>query len=89
MNILSGFVLYALIWWTVIFLTLPFGIKAPEKPTTGHMHGAPVAANLKKKVIVTTILSFILWLGLNPLLHRELAALRDDAHQMAIEDEKK
>lgn len=89
MSIVSSVVLYFLLWWTVIFITLPFGVKPPSEHTLGHMGGAPAGHNLKKKVFITTIVSFILWLGLNPLLHWELNHLREEARKMAIEDEKK
>ena len=87
MGIISSIVLYFLLWWVVIFITLPFGNKAPEKITVGHAGSAPDVHNLKKKALITTIIAFFLWLGVNPLVHWGLDRLREDARQMVIEDE--
>lgn len=89
MGIFSGFVLYVLIWWTVIFVTLPFGNKPANDATVGHVRSAPAAHGLGKKALITTIASFLLWLPLHPLLESLLDHLRDDARQMSIEDEVK
>ena len=87
MGIIYSLVLYFLIWWMVIFCTLPFGNKPPEKVTIGHAGSAPERHNLKKKAIITTVIAFFLWLGINPLVHWGLNRLREDAKQMAIEDD--
>ncbi len=38
-----------MIWWLVIFLVLPWGVKVPETPMIG------------RKLLVTTAISTVLW----------------------------
>lgn len=56
-------VTYLLIWWVVIFLTLPFGAKLPEEVGEGHSQGAPARTHLLVKALVTTVVAALLtWL---------------------------
>jgi predicted secreted protein len=59
MSILAGFFTYLIVWWTVLFAVLPWGNRQPENPEQGMAYGAPVNPNIKKKLIATTIVSFI------------------------------
>ena len=58
----TGFVVFFLIWWTVLFAVLPWGVKREENPAPGHDAGAPVQTHLWKKVAATTGISAIFWL---------------------------
>lgn len=60
MSLLAAVFTYLIIWWTVLFAVLPWGNRQPDAPETGMAHGAPVNPNIKKKMIATTIISFIL-----------------------------
>jgi predicted secreted protein len=62
MTWLTGFVVYFLIWWVVLFAVLPFGVKREESPEQGHDPGAPVRTYLWTKVAATTGISVLLWL---------------------------
>jgi predicted secreted protein len=59
MSLLTLVFTYFVTWWIVLFVTLPWGNRQPDEPETGMMHGAPVNPNMKKKMIATTILSFV------------------------------
>jgi predicted secreted protein len=52
---------YMVIWWTVLFTILPFGIRSHEEEGTeahpGADWGAPANPNIKKKFITTTWVS--------------------------------
>jgi predicted secreted protein len=87
MNWVTGLVLYALIWWVALFAVLPFGTRPMAQPDerTGW-RGAPEHPHLLRKVIVTTLVSALLWVLAyylvirNPWLsfrHGWLAAPRD------------
>ncbi len=41
---------------------LPLGIKVEENPQTGFATSAPIKPNLKKKIILTTKITTILWI---------------------------
>jgi predicted secreted protein len=65
MNIMLGFAIYFILWWTVLFAVLPWGVRSHREagltPGKGVDHGAPVMPQLVKKVIATTIVSTILF----------------------------
>ena len=62
MNLLTGFVVYFLIWWTILFAVLPWGVRREENPEAGHDPGAPARPMLWRKVGATTVVAGLLWL---------------------------
>ena len=62
MNIVSVFIVYQIIWWVIFMAVLPLGVKIDENPPAGFATSAPVKPNLKKKVILTTKITTILWI---------------------------
>ena len=62
MNWFTGFVVYFLIWWTILFAILPWGVRREENPEPGHDPGAPAKPLLWRKVGATTVVSGLLWL---------------------------
>jgi predicted secreted protein len=58
--IFNFFFIYFITFWIVIFLVLPFGVKTEDSPLKGNDKGAPKYAMIKKKFIITAILTFIL-----------------------------
>ena len=61
MNLASGIAIYFIIWWLVLFLVLPFGIRNAHETGTaveeGHEPGSPVNPRILHKAIITTILA--------------------------------
>ena len=53
-------VIFVVIWWLVLFMVLPFGIQKDDEIVGGNDPGAPKNPMLKKKIIVTSIISFFL-----------------------------
>ena len=84
MNVFSGILVYVLVWWMVFFCMLPFGIKNIEKPEGGNMPGAPVNPGLKKKLILTTLISAVVWGGIYTIIKSDLISFRDIASQMRM-----
>lgn len=64
MNWFTSFVLYTIIWWTVLFVVLPFGTRpvAEADEATGW-RGAPERPMMGRKVAATTLISAVLWAG--------------------------
>lgn len=60
MGILSGIVVFVCIWWLVLFMVLPFGVRQPKVLEEGHQAGAPENPNLVKKLLVTTGITIVL-----------------------------
>ncbi len=86
MNILSGIVLFVLIWWSVIFTTLPFGNKRASSVTPGHAGSAPVHHHMRRKVIATTLITCALWYPLHSAFVRYLDYARAQGQEMADAD---
>ena len=57
--------IYFILWWTVLFAVLPLGVRshreAGETVAEGHDPGAPVLPQLARKVVITTIVSTVLF----------------------------
>ncbi len=58
----TAFVVYTLIWWTVLFAVLPFGTRPVADPdaATGW-RGAPERPLIGRKLLATTVISAVLW----------------------------
>jgi len=57
---------YFVVWWIVIFLVLPFGIRTQDEAgevTLGTSASAPVRPRLIRVAIATTIVSAIIVFG--------------------------
>jgi predicted secreted protein len=62
MSWFTGFVVYFLIWWTILFAVLPWGVRRDDNPEPGHDPGAPARPYLWTKVGATTVVAGLLWL---------------------------
>ena len=63
-TISTGFAIYFVMWWIVLFLTLPFGIRSQHEDgegSPGTDPGAPVTTGMGRKLIWTTVLSAIIF----------------------------
>tara|TARA_Y100000991_G_C21940358_1_gene335012 strand:- start:521 stop:733 length:213 start_codon:yes stop_codon:yes gene_type:complete len=58
--LLTFLVIFVILWWLILFLILPIGVKKQESVKFGNDPGAPNNPMLKKKFLVTTIISFLL-----------------------------
>jgi predicted secreted protein len=66
MTIGGGLAVYFVIWWTVLFVTLPFGVRSQAESGNvekGTDPGAPVAPALLKKALITSVLAAIVFAG--------------------------
>lgn len=57
MSIVTAIFIYFLIWWVMLFTVLPMGVERTENVDAGNDIGAPKNANLKKKLILNTVIS--------------------------------
>lgn len=67
MSWVSGAAVFFIIWWTVLFAALPFGLKTQddsEDVTLGTVSSAPARPHMLKAVIRTTVISLIIFGGL-------------------------
>ena len=77
MHWFTGVVLYVLIWWTALFAVLPIGTR-PQEDADDHTgwRGAPRHPRLLMKVIVTTAVASVLWLGAWLLISSDYLSFR-------------
>ncbi|MHA1567759.1 MAG: DUF1467 family protein [Alphaproteobacteria bacterium] len=61
MNPLTAVVVFVVIWWLVLFMVLPFGVRRVENPEPGDDAGAPANPRLLLKAGVTTVIAIILF----------------------------
>lgn len=65
MSVASGFAVYVVIWWTVLFAILPWGVRtdqeAGQDPVQGAATSAPHKPLLAKKALWTTLVSALLF----------------------------
>ncbi len=60
----TGFAIYFVLWWIVLFLTLPFGVRSQHEEgggASGTDPGAPIASRMGRKLIWTTVLSAVIF----------------------------
>lgn len=77
MNPVSAAVVFVVIWWLVLFMVLPFGVRRNDAPEEGHDPGAPVHPMLWRKVGVTTAITFVLFAIVYGIAEFELFSLKD------------
>ena len=64
MQIFSYFLMLVLIWWVLFFIFLPFKNKTSSEWQIGNANSAPTKSYLFIKVLITSILSFIILITL-------------------------
>ncbi len=59
MSLVSYIVVFLMIWMILFFISLPIGIKISDYHEEGLANSAPDKTNLKTKVIISFLISFI------------------------------
>jgi predicted secreted protein len=63
-SISTAFAIYFVLWWVVLFVTLPFGVRSQHEDgggAPGTDPGAPIATRMGRKLIWTTIISAVIF----------------------------
>jgi predicted secreted protein len=77
MHWMSGVTLFAVIWWTVLFAVLPWGVRPSSNPGKGHAASAPERPMLARKFIATTVIAVAIWLAIFAVVRANLFSFRD------------
>ncbi len=66
MSIAGGIVIFIILWWVILFTTLPIGVRTPEEAgedlVPGQADGAPVKPRLLFKFALTTAITSVVFL---------------------------
>lgn len=68
MTIVTAIFIYFLVWWLTLFTILPMGVERNTEEGKGFDAGAPKFANLKKKLIINSIVSAVIVLIMHILV---------------------
>jgi len=71
-SISTALAIYFVLWWVTLFLTLPFGVRSQHEDgggTPGTDPGAPIASQMGRKLIWTTLISAVIF-GVGMLAYR-------------------
>jgi predicted secreted protein len=80
MGIVSGIVLYAVIWFMVLFIVLPIRLETQGdqgKIVPGTHAGAPANLNMGRKAKLVTLISAGVWVVLASIIFSGLISVRD------------
>ena len=76
MSLVTGIAVYLVLWWTVLFAVLPWGVRVPDRVTPGHAESAPERPRLLLKAAVTSVVAAVLWLFVQWLATTDLSSFR-------------
>jgi len=82
-GVISGLATFFMIWWTMLFVTLPFGIQRHDGSVQGADPGAPQRANMLRKFAITTGLSIVVWIIVFFLVQSDIS-FREIAERMPL-----
>lgn len=80
MGVTSALVLYAVIWFMVLFITLPIGLKTQGdvgEIVPGTHAGSPANLNMKRKLWIVTGISLVLWIVIAGIILSGAITVRD------------
>jgi predicted secreted protein len=84
MGFVSGVVVFIMIWWTVLFMVLPWGNRPPEEDVVeGQSMSAPSLPRLKLKFMITTGIAVLLWFVIAYMIESKLISFHDMARSMS------
>lgn len=86
MGLISGIVVFLMVWWTVLFAVLPWGNRPSQAPITGNIVSAPDKPRILKKFLITTLVSVTIWLLIYGLISSNVISFYDMAADMAAQD---
>lgn len=83
MNIVTGIVVFIIIWWLTLFMVLPWGVSRTENPEAGHDHGAPQRPMIFRKILITTGITAVAFATLYVFIDAEILSLQDLSEKFA------
>ena len=77
MSITGSLIIYVLIWWIIFFSLLPIDVERKHKEMVeGADKGSPENPKIIKKIIYTTVITSIIFIGIFTLVKYDYLNLR-------------
>ncbi len=77
MSLIGIVVVFAIIWWLVFLMTLPFGVRPPDEPGPGHAPSAPERPRVALKAGIATAIAVAITGLVAAAVEYDLIAFRD------------
>ena len=80
MNVVTGIVLYAIIWFMTLFVILPFRLKSQAEDgeiVPGTPGSAPADPALRKRFLITTLVAAVIWAIIAAIILTEAISISD------------
>ncbi|MFB2530916.1 DUF1467 family protein [Paracoccus sp. p4-l81] len=80
MNLTGAIVLYAVVWFMVLFVILPIRLKTQDEVgavVPGTPRSAPADAQIRRKAIWTTVIATLLWAAIAAVIVSGRVTLAD------------
>jgi predicted secreted protein len=76
MNWFTGSAVFLILWFLVLFMVLPWGVRVPDEPEPGHATSAPANPRLGLKVVITTAIAGVLWFVVDWIIANDIISFR-------------
>ncbi len=80
MSLVSGLLIYLILWWMVLFMVLPYGVRTDREEgrqiVAGQAASAPARPRIFTKMVVTTLISGVIMGLIVALVESELVDFR-------------
>jgi predicted secreted protein len=76
MNWFTSMIVYILVWWVTLFAVLPLWVVPAEPGELGHAAGAPKKPLLLRKILVTSLVSGVIWVVIFALVRSPWLSFR-------------
>lgn len=79
-NIITAIAVFVVVWWLVLFMALPFGVKRTEESDLepGQEPGAPAKPMMWRKIAATTVVTTLIWILFYYLSENGLISFRPE-----------
>jgi predicted secreted protein len=80
MSIFSGIVLYAVIWFLVLFIILPLRLQTQGEAgeiVQGTHASAPANPQMRKRALITTAVAAVLWVIITAIILAGIIRIED------------
>ncbi len=89
MNIVTGIVVYMMVYCLVFFWVLPWGNKPTGTTDSGKtVASAPINPRIKKKFLITGVISVFVWILIYIVMDKDIISFHDMARSLHQEDMK-